>query len=83
MIAVINASPLIFLGKIGALRLLPKLFDEIITTQKVKKEALRKEQAPERIILEQAFESWLHIAEARNPALEERLSEFAIQEGEV
>lgn len=83
MIAVVNASPLIFLGKIGTLNLLPQLFDEIITTEKVKKEVLRKELAPEKIMLDQAFNSWLNIAEAHNPQLEKRLSEFNIQEGEV
>ena len=83
MIAIVNASPLIFLGKIGVLDLLPQLFDEIITTEKVKGEVLRKELAPEKIMLDQAFNSWLHIAEAHNPQLEKRLSEFNIQEGEV
>lgn len=83
MIAVINASPLIFLGKIGALNLLPKLFDEIVTTEGVKEEVLRKESAPEKIMLDQAFNSWLHIEKAHNPQLEKNLSEFAIQQAEI
>jgi predicted nucleic acid-binding protein len=83
MIAVINASPLIFLGKIGALNLLPKLFDEIVTTEGVKKEVLRKETAPEKIMLDQAFNTWLHIKKTHNPQLEKKISEFAIQKGEI
>jgi predicted nucleic acid-binding protein len=83
MIAVINASPLIFLGKIGALNLLPKLFDEIVTTERVKNEVLRKEPAPEKIMLDQAFNTWLHIKKAHNPQLEKKLAEFAIQQGEI
>lgn len=83
MIAVINASPLIFLGKIGALNLLPQLFDEIVTTEEVKKEILRKEPAPEKIMLDQAFNTWLHITKAHNPHLEKRLTEFTIQQGEI
>ena len=83
MIAVINASPLIFLGKIGALNLLPKLFDEIVTTERVKNEVLGKEPAPEKIMLDQAFNTWLQIKNAHNPQLEQKLAEFAIQQGEI
>jgi predicted nucleic acid-binding protein len=83
MIAVINASPLFFLGKIGALDLLPQLFDEIVTTERVKVEVLGKEPAPEKIMLDQAFNTWLQIKKAHNPPLEKRLAEFAIQQGEI
>ncbi len=83
MIAVVNASPLIFLGKIGALHLLPKLFDKIVTTERIKIEVLRKESAPEKIMLDQAFSTWLHIEMAHNTHLEKKISEFAIQQGEI
>jgi predicted nucleic acid-binding protein len=55
MIAIINASPLIYLGKIGALSLLPKLFSSCFTTNIVKYEVLNQKDAPEYIVLIESF----------------------------
>ncbi len=46
MIAVINASPLIYLSKLGIIEVLPKLFTRIITTRTVKQEVLQEKTAP-------------------------------------
>ena len=55
MIAIINASPLIYLGQIGALSSLPKLFSECYTTSFVKNEILSQKNVPEHPILEESF----------------------------
>jgi len=57
LIGIINASPLIYLGKIGLIGLLPQLFDEIWTSIDVKEEVLRLKSSPEIPILEEAFSS--------------------------
>jgi predicted nucleic acid-binding protein len=62
LIAIINASPLIFLSKIGCLNHLTSLFDEIITTPIVKDEVLIPKTSPEVPILKNAFDKWLHLA---------------------
>ena len=83
MIGVINASPLIYLGKLGALSLVPKLFDQIFTTTIVKREVLRYEHAPEQLVLEEAFESWLEIADPQNNFLMKKLQGLQIHQGEA
>ena len=47
MIGITNASPLIYLGKIGALDILSKIFSDLYTTEIVMKEVTQKENAPE------------------------------------
>ena len=58
MIAVINASPLIYLSKLGMIEVLPQLFTRIITTTTVKQEVLQEKTAPEHAILSEAFDKW-------------------------
>lgn len=83
MIAIINASPLIYLGKIGALTLVPKLFSHCYTTLLVKEAILRKENTPEYPILEEVFSDWLKIKEPKNQNLRKRLEEMQIHPGEA
>ena len=83
MIGIINSSPLIYLGKIGALPLLPKLFTECYTTLIVKEEVLREEKAPEFSVLKESFSSWLSLKEPTNQHLVDRLKELNIHTGEA
>ena len=83
MIALINASPLIYLGKIGAINYLPKLFTKCITTKAVKLEVLKQKDAPEYIILEESFEKWLTIKESTDNDLIEKLEQLFIHHGEA
>jgi len=83
MIAIINASPLIYLGKIGALPLLPKLFSNCYTTSIVKKEVLNQKTAPEYSILERSFSEWLIIKEPTNQKFIEKLEKLQIHPGEA
>lgn len=83
MIAIINASPLIFLGKIGAIKLIPKLFSQIFTTSTVKNEVLSKKTEPEYIVLEKCFSDWLKIKEPKNQQFIKRLEELQIHSGEA
>jgi len=83
MIAIINASPLIYLGQIGALTLLPKLFTQCYTTNLVKYEVLSQKNAPEYPILEDSFSEWLTIKEPSNQKLMKRLEELKIHPGEA
>ena len=83
MIAIINASPLIYLGKIGALILLPKLFSRCYTTLMVKEEVLSQKKAPEYLLLEEIFSDWLIIKEPGNQNLRKRLEEMQIHPGEA
>jgi len=82
LIGVINASPLIYLGKIGTLDLLNQLFTELWTVELVKTEVLQKEHTPERVILEDAFATWLQIQEPQNKLLVSRLEELQLHRGE-
>ena len=61
MIGITHASPLIYLGKLGIIELLPKLFSRVITTTTVKEEVLQVKAAPEYPILTEVFESWLEV----------------------
>ena len=83
MIGIINASPLIYLGKIGALSLLLKLFSECYTTLIVKKEVLSNDNAPEFSVLKECFSNWLSLKEPTNQQLVKRLKELHIHSGEA
>jgi len=83
MIAIINASPIIYLGKIGAITLLPKLFSRCYTTTIVKKEVLRDENVPEFLILEECFSDWLTIKDPSYRQLIKRLEDLQIHSGEA
>jgi len=83
MIGIINASPLIYLSKIGALSLLPKLFSECYTTLIVKKEVLSDDNAPEFSVLKECFSNWLSLKEPTNQQLVDRLKELHIHSGEA
>lgn len=83
MIAIINASPLIYLAKIGALKFLPKLFKTCITTNIVKKEVLGDIKAPEYIILEESFSDWLTIKNPTNENLVKKLEQMQLHLGEA
>ena len=83
MIAIINASPLIYLGKIGALSLLPKLFSSCYTTNIVKYEVLNQKDAPEHTILEESFATWLMVKEPTNQKLVKKLELLQIHLGEA
>ncbi|HMF32748.1 MAG TPA: DUF3368 domain-containing protein [Candidatus Lokiarchaeia archaeon] len=78
-----NASPLIYLGKIGALPLLPQIFEEVWTTPIVRDEVLVDTTAPEYGILTSAFSSWLLVEESANKAFEERVRGMQIHAGEA
>ena len=83
MIGVINASPLIYLGKLGVLRLLPHLFTELWTSEEVKTEVLSKESAPEIPVLKKAFETWLKLYSIKDTNLISNLEKLNIHLGEA
>ncbi len=83
MIGIINASPLIYLGKIGSLALLPQLFDEIWTSIEVKNEVLKLKSSPEIPILEETFASWLQIHPIGDNRFLLKLLEMQIHRGEA
>ena len=83
MIGIINASPLTYLGKIGALSLLPKLFTECYTTLIVKNEVLSEEKSPEISVLKESFSDWLSLKEPTDQQLVNRLKELNIHTGEA
>lgn len=82
MIAIVNSSPLIYLGKLGLLDLLQRLFDQVLTVDTVKKEVLDV-AAPEYAILKDAFTDWLIISEAPKSPLKDRLDEMGLHQGEI
>ena len=83
MIGIINASPLIYLGKIGALYLVPKLFTKCYTTLLVRNEVLGEKNTPEFSILDASFSDWLSLMEPTNKQLIKRLEQFGIHNGEA
>ena len=83
MIGITNASPLIYLGKLGNLELFPKIFKEVYTTDLVKNEVLTFETAPERAVLEEAFSSWLITRRTQTNPLMEKLQQLNIHTGEA
>ena len=83
MIGIINASPLIYLSKIGALSLILKLFTECYTTLIIKKEVLSDDNVAEFTVLKDSFSSWLLLKEPINRQLVDRLEELHIHTGEA
>ncbi|MFX0100463.1 MAG: hypothetical protein ACFFCS_12895 [Candidatus Hodarchaeota archaeon] len=83
MIGFINASPLIYLGKIGLLKYLPQLFSRVITAQEVKNEVLSDNSAPENPVLELAFSKWMEVEEPKDKDLLEKLNGLNIHAGEA
>ncbi|NVM00783.1 MAG: DUF3368 domain-containing protein [Candidatus Helarchaeota archaeon] len=83
MIGVINASPLIYLGKLGVIRLLPQLFSEVWTSEEVKKEVLSQKATPEFPVLEEAFSTWLKIYSVKDTSLLTKLLKLNIHRGEA
>ena len=81
MIAIINASPLIYLGQIGALNFLPKLFSRCYTTSLVKNEVLGQKKVPEHLILKESFSDWLILKEPSDQRLMKRLEDLQIHPG--
>lgn len=69
MIAIINATPLIYLGKIGALKYIPQLFNTCVTSEIVKLEVLADKNAPEIPLLRESFENWLKIRDFQDKKL--------------
>jgi len=83
MIGIINASPLIYLSKIGALPLIPKLFTECYITLIIKKEVLSNDNVAEFSVLKDSFNSWLLLKEPINRQFVDRLEELHIHAGEA
>jgi predicted nucleic acid-binding protein len=83
LIGVINASPLIYLGKLGAVSLLTQLFQEIWTSQEVRHEVLSSETSPERPLLQEAFSTWLKIYHIEDQAFLTRILDLQIHRGEA
>ncbi len=82
MIGICDASPLIYLAKIGSINLLRQNFDEVFTTNIVKDEVLATDTI-EKIELEEAFNSWLKVKEIKNVERIEKLSSLNIHKGEA
>ena len=82
LIAIVNASPLIYLSKIGLLELLTKIFKQVITSAVVKREVLI-ESEPEFTILSEAFNSWLIIKKPEDKELVTKLLATQIHRGEA
>ncbi len=82
MIAIVNSSPLIYLGKLGLLSLLQQLFDQVLTVDTVKEEVLDPSE-PEYAILKNAFSDWLIVSEVPESSLSNRLSEMGLHKGEI
>jgi predicted nucleic acid-binding protein len=82
VIAVVNSSPLIYLGKLGLLDLLQRLFDQVLTVDTVREEVLDV-VAPEYAILKSAFSDWLVVSEVPESPLKDRLDEMGLHKGEI
>jgi hypothetical protein len=81
---VINASPLIYLGKLGLLPFLLKIFSKILTTERVKAEVLAHDQAAEIPALQAAFDSGIEVLTVSHPnPLFESLLKMNIHAGEA
>lgn len=72
MKVIINATPLIHLGKLGKLNLLTQLYSNIITTREVKNEVLTKNY-PEYSVLKMAFDNWIMIQDANDKTVMDNL----------
>ena len=77
MSVVTNATPLIYLAKIGKLLLLKKLFGKVIIPEEVKKEVVdrgKEKGESDAYIIEQAItEGWLVVEKAQGKALQVKL----------
>lgn len=82
LIAVVNASPLVYLGKLGILDLLPRMFERVVTVLAVKDEVLDP-GVPEYPVLAAAFSEWLSVSEVGSSPLLERLRQMGLHEGEI
>ncbi len=65
MLRIVNATPLIYLAKLGKLDLAKNLYPNIKTTPEVKNEVLNK-TTPEYVALHEAFQIWIKIEEVKN-----------------
>ncbi len=82
MIAIVNSSPLIYLGKLGLLSLLEQLFDQVLTVLTVKEEVLDS-SAPEYPLLQSAFSKWLIVSDVPKSLLATKLGEMGLHLGET
>ena len=82
MIAVINSSPLIYLGKLGVVDLLPRLFSQVLTNETVREEVPVR-TAPEYLVLNECFSSWLEVKTPSDEDLVLSLKEMSIHLGEA
>ncbi|MCY3411636.1 MAG: hypothetical protein INQ03_08405 [Candidatus Heimdallarchaeota archaeon] len=83
MRAITNATPLIYLAKLGKLDLLKELYTEVITTAEVKKEILQQDH-PEYFALKLAFDKWITIYEiVNNQRIDELLSQIDLGESSI
>ena len=83
MIGITNASPMIYLGKIGAINLLTKIFDKIYTTIEVVNEVTKKELAPEKNVLEQFISTHVEVKNPQNQNLITKIASLQIHIGEA
>nr|MDO8118037.1 DUF3368 domain-containing protein [Candidatus Sigynarchaeota archaeon] len=83
MKAIINSSPLMYLGKLGLLQHLPALFTSIMTCPKVKAEIMGDTTAPEHATLDIAFSTWLLVEAPKDRSLVEKLMGLNIHAGEA
>ncbi len=72
-----------YLGKLGLLAHLPKLYEKIITCNDVKNELMEDHSAPEHAALDIAFSSWLSIEEPVDSVFKCKLLELNIHVGEA
>ncbi len=82
MIAIVNASPLIYLGKVGSLYLLDAIFDRVVTVPSVKDEVL-EQTAPEFAALTDAFSNWLNVIDGPRNSFSKALDKMGLHKGEV
>jgi hypothetical protein len=73
---------LIYLGKLGLIDYLPRLFTRVITSEIVKVEVLDN-STPEFSSLDAAFSDWLEIMEIEDSSLLDKLIAAQIHEGEA
>lgn len=69
---IINATPFIYLAKLGKLNLIRQLYPRIVTTPEVRDEVLNREE-PEYDVLFDALQSWLKVEEVKNSKMLEQL----------
>ncbi len=83
MIGITNASPLIYLGKIGALDLLHSVFEKIITSEEVVHEVLDKGSSFEIPAIQKFLSSYVSIQKPLNPKFVDRLKTLNLHPGEA